>query len=146
MLKNSSILDLYSGVGSFGLECVSREAKKVTFVEENKNVLEILNKNIISINQNNNETSISIFPGKIESFIKNLKKNSKFDIVFFDPPFLDNDFLEHLISIKKRKLYNKKHLIILHRESKTTDNLEIGINVIKEKKYGRSKIIFGRFS
>ena len=35
-LKNSKILDLYSGVGSFGLEAISRGAKKVTFVEKNK--------------------------------------------------------------------------------------------------------------
>ena len=33
-LKNSNVLDLYSGVGSFGLECLSRDAKKVTFVEK----------------------------------------------------------------------------------------------------------------
>ena len=32
-LKNAFILDLYSGIGSFGLECLSRGAKMVTFVE-----------------------------------------------------------------------------------------------------------------
>ena len=35
-IKNSEILDLYSGIGSFGLECISRGAKKVTFVEKDK--------------------------------------------------------------------------------------------------------------
>ena len=38
-LKNSNILDLYSGIGSFGLECVSRGAEKITFVEKDKNVV-----------------------------------------------------------------------------------------------------------
>ena len=32
-LENSNILDLFSGVGSFGLECLSRGAKNVTFLE-----------------------------------------------------------------------------------------------------------------
>ena len=32
-LENSSVLDLYSGVGSFGLECISRGARKITFVD-----------------------------------------------------------------------------------------------------------------
>ena len=32
-LKESEILDLFSGTGSFGIECLSREAKFVTFVE-----------------------------------------------------------------------------------------------------------------
>ena len=35
-LVDSNILDLYSGVGSFGIECLSRGAKKVTFVEKFK--------------------------------------------------------------------------------------------------------------
>ena len=30
-LKNSVVFDLFSGVGSFGLECLSREAKYVFF-------------------------------------------------------------------------------------------------------------------
>ena len=33
-IHNSLILDLFSGSGSFGLECISRGAKKVTFVEK----------------------------------------------------------------------------------------------------------------
>ena len=32
-ISNSSILDLYSGSGSFGLECLSRGASKVIFCE-----------------------------------------------------------------------------------------------------------------
>ena len=35
--EKSKVLDLYSGVGSFGLECLSRQARKVTFVEKEKN-------------------------------------------------------------------------------------------------------------
>ena len=43
-LENSHVLDLYSGVGSFGLECLSRGARKVKFVEENHKVAQILKK------------------------------------------------------------------------------------------------------
>ena len=32
-LKEANVLDLYSGIGSFGLESISRGAKKVTFIE-----------------------------------------------------------------------------------------------------------------
>ena len=44
VLDNSKILDLYSGVGSFGLEALSRGARKVTFVERNKDAINILKK------------------------------------------------------------------------------------------------------
>ena len=43
-LENASILDLYSGVGSFGIECISRGAKKTTFVENNSTALITLKK------------------------------------------------------------------------------------------------------
>ena len=35
-IKDANILDLFSGIGSFGLECLSREARIVTFVENYK--------------------------------------------------------------------------------------------------------------
>jgi 16S rRNA (guanine966-N2)-methyltransferase len=44
--ENSDILDLFSGVGSFGIECLSRGAKSVTFVENYHGVLPVLKRNI----------------------------------------------------------------------------------------------------
>ena len=49
-IKNSEVLDLYAGTGSFGLECVSREASRVVFVENDLNALTNLKKNIKIIN------------------------------------------------------------------------------------------------
>ena len=45
-LKNSIILDLFSGTGSFGIECLSRNAKKVIFVENYSGILPILKRNL----------------------------------------------------------------------------------------------------
>ena len=45
-LEGSYVLDLFSGTGSFGLECLSRKAEHVTFVENYKKVLPILKKNL----------------------------------------------------------------------------------------------------
>ncbi len=49
-LNNSIILDLFSGVGSFGIECISRGVKKVIFIENYKNALLILKKKFIKLN------------------------------------------------------------------------------------------------
>jgi len=48
-IKNANVLDLYSGVGSFGIECISRGAKKITFVEDDKKALIILKKNLSNL-------------------------------------------------------------------------------------------------
>ena len=49
-ILNSNVLDLFSGTGSFGLECFSRGAKFITFVENYALVLNILKKNISNMN------------------------------------------------------------------------------------------------
>ena len=43
-LNDSFVLDIFSGVGSFGIECLSRGVKKVVFIENYKEVLSILKK------------------------------------------------------------------------------------------------------
>ena len=52
-IENSSVLDLYSGVGSFGIECFSRGAEKISFVEKNYETLKILKNNLINLKMNN---------------------------------------------------------------------------------------------
>ena len=55
-IENSSVLDLFSGTGSFGIECISRGAKKVVFFENYPEALEILKKNLnLFKNINNHE-------------------------------------------------------------------------------------------
>ena len=49
-IKNSNILDLFSGTGSFGFECISRGSKKITFIENYDEALKILKKNINHLN------------------------------------------------------------------------------------------------
>ena len=48
-LDISNILDIFSGVGSFGLECLSRGVKQVTFIENYKEALTILKKNLSNL-------------------------------------------------------------------------------------------------
>ena len=48
-IEKSNVLDLYAGVGSFGIECISRNANKVVFVERNQIAFSILKENIASL-------------------------------------------------------------------------------------------------
>ena len=140
-IKNSNILDLYSGIGSFGLECISRGAEKITFVEKDKNAAEILKKNLINLGIKKNATVII---DKIDNFLKK-DLAEKFEIIFLDPPFADQSYLQELKSIKENKNFKKNHLIIIHRERKSFENFKDILSPIVTKQYGRSKIIFGKF-
>ena len=142
-LQNTNVLDLYSGVGSFGIECISRGAKKSTFVENDNKALLILKKNLRNLKI---ENQTEVFSEKIISFFSKLRNEDKFEIIFLDPPFAENFFIEELKLIKDSTIYKKKHLVVIHREGKSKDNLEKIINVIFTKNYGRSKVIFGSFN
>ena len=48
-MKSAKVLDIFAGTGSFGLECISRGASSVVFIENYSNALRILNKNISNI-------------------------------------------------------------------------------------------------
>ena len=141
-LENANILDLYSGVGSFGIECISRGAKKSTFIENNNKALITLRKNLSDLKIENQS---KIFNEKTTLFVQSLNIKDKFEIIFFDPPFAESFFIEELKIIKKTKLYNKNHLIIIHREKSTEEKLDKLINILLVKYYGRSKVIFATF-
>ena len=84
-LENSEVLDLFSGIGSFGLECISRGSKFVFFLENYPPVLKILKNNILNLKYENKSKIINVDAFKINNNI--FKINQKFHIIFCDPPF-----------------------------------------------------------
>ena len=138
-LENSDVLDLFSGTGSFGIECLSRGARFVTFVENYKGIIPILKKNLKTLNLIDKYEIVekNIFS---EFNIKFFKK--KFNIIFLDPPYKERELGELLKKIVQEKLLTPKGVIIIHRHKKQNDIYPEKLEIIDEKKYGLSKIIF----
>ena len=142
-LEKCNILDLFSGVGSFGLEAISRGAKKVVFFENYKPAVNLLSKNI-DILSFKNKTEICNKNIYAVNCFKDLK--NKFNIVFLDPPFKEKNINLILENLSNSKLFNSETLIIIHRHKKTLDSLDKKLKIKKEKIYGSSKILFGFFN
>lgn len=140
-IEESNILDLYSGIGSFGIECLSRGANRVTFIEKDKRAFNILEENLMTLSV---ISKSKIINGKIEDVLEG-NLNEKYSLFFLDPPFSDNNFIKNIKLIREKKIFNRNNIIVIHREKKTKDYLEKFIEIIKIKEYGRSKIIFGFF-
>ena len=140
-INKAKILDLYSGIGSFGIECISRGAENVTFVEKEQKTINLLRENLINLSIVN---QAQVFNQEIKS-TNNFFKN-KYDLFFFDPPFRENDFIKVLQKLNKNKCFNNKHLVIIHREKNTYDKFDEILNILMVRQYGRSKIIFGKFN
>ena len=74
-----------------------------------------------------------------------MDEKNKFDLIFLDPPYKDNSYLNVINLIRKKKLFKKNYKIVIHRERKSEENLDRVLNIDLLKNYGRSKIIFGSF-
>jgi len=138
-LEKAIILDLFSGVGSFGIECLSLGVKKVVFVENYKKVLPILKKNLTNLKCN---TNFNIIEKDIINSNLFSSLNEKYDLVFLDPPYKEKDINTILIKIDEGKILNKNSIIIIHRHKSKIDNLSSDFKIIEEKIYGVSKILF----
>ena len=141
-LNSSVVLDIFSGVGSFGIECISRGVKNVVFIENYRNVLTVLKKNLMNLKSVSNYEVIEndVYDEKIYLSLKN-----KFDIIFLDPPYKDKNYLDLLLKIKEKNLLALNGILIIHRHKDASDNLSLNFKILEEKKYGISKIFFMTF-
>ena len=139
-IEKSVILDLFSGSGSFGLEAISRGAKKCLFVENYLDALEVLNKNIKILNCENN-CSANYFD--CFSYIENLQNNEiKSDLIFLDPPYKEKNINVIIEKLLEKNILSKNGIILIHRHKKDDVKLTDKLNIIDLRMYGISKIIF----
>ena len=140
-IKKSNILDLFSGSGSFGLECASRGAKKVILVENYFNIIRILKKNVNSINY---ENICEIIEQDCFEFLQiNTNFKNKFDLVFIDPPYKEKKINFLIDKIKENKILDNNGIIIIHRHKNDDIKISKKLKIIDQRYYGISKIIIG---
>jgi len=139
--ENSLILDMFSGVGSFGLECISRGSKSVIFCENYPETIRILKKNIHDLNC---EKKTEIIKENIFNIINlNKLKKNKFEIIFLDPPYREKKLVNLLENIINLKLLKKRGIVVIHRHKSENEIYPKNFKILKIKTYGISKIIFG---
>ena len=81
--QDAVALDLFAGSGALGIECISRGAKEVVFVDNNKDSIELVRKNLQGIDGNFKVVN-SDFSGVLRNAYVTGKK---FDMIFVDPPY-----------------------------------------------------------
>ncbi len=143
-LKDSKVLDLFSGIGSFGLECISRGSKFVFFLENYPPVLKILRNNILNLKYENKSKVIDIDAFKIDRNF--FKIDDRFEIIFCDPPYKEKKIELLIENIVEMDILEKNGIIIIHRKKGELDIFPKKFKVIDTKSYGLSTFIFGRKS
>ena len=134
--NNKIFLDLYAGIGTMGLEAISRGFYSAIFYENNHEVIKVLKKNCIKLCK---EERYEI----IEEDIQNLNININFEnisIIYIDPPYNKYN-IDNLLKILQDRI---KSNTIIGIETGIEDNFNIPdkLELIKQKKYGITNLSF----
>lgn len=139
-LPGAVVLDLFAGSGNIGIEALSRGAKEVYFVENNKSAFAIIKKNLAMTPFQ--EQGQLIFADGL-NVLKELSGRVIFDIIYIDPPY-QSDFYDRVLKIMETyDLVAKNGIIVL--ESAKSSSFSCNDKVFlhdKTKIYGDSRITY----
>ena len=137
-LKGSIVLDLFAGSGNLGIEAISNGAKYAYFIDNNKEVIKVLNKNITNLNIKNNS---QILLSDWKRFLNEAHdKGLKFDIIFVDPPYAYDVYEKILEKVSTLNLLNENGLIILEHPNLKLKEQYNNLSLYKTKKYGSKSV------
>lgn len=141
-LPGAAFLDLFAGSGAIGIEALSRGARLCDFVEKNPRASRIVSDNLKKTKLENGK----VYTSDVFSWIAG-RKNSRYDIIFMDPPYdnlLEKQVLE---AISKSDIADEDTLIIFEcsLETEFEDYMDkLGYEIEKIKTYKTNRHIFVR--
>ncbi len=139
-LYECRFLDLFAGSGQIGIEALSRGAESAVFVEKNRKVSALINKNLEKTKLLDHSHVI----GKdVMAALPQLGEYGPFDIIFMDPPYASGLEEKVIEAIGEYDLLAEDGMIVV--EAGLERKLDIDLDrytIIKEKYYKTNKHIF----
>ena len=132
-IEGRRVLDLFAGTGQLGIECLSRGAKSVTFVDQSREAIKLVRENLAHCQMQG-----EVVQADSIGFIG---RDGKYDIILIDPPY-DTDLLDKALEkIVAFDILNEGGIIVCESSLKqTVKELPAPYYVEKERKYGKIKV------
>jgi 16S rRNA (guanine(966)-N(2))-methyltransferase RsmD len=140
-------VEVFSGSGSIGLEALSRGAKNVIFMEQDRDAVKILKENISLTDPSACEVFIGDSFTNITSVLAKLKKKNENAYFYIDPPFQIREGMEDIYDktikmIASLPQENVKLIIIEHMSGLELPDV-IGVYTKKKsKKFGITSLSY----
>ena len=126
------ILDLYAGVGTMGLEAFSRGSSRVIFVEKDRQVYKILQKNATLFDND----KITLYCEDVVQYISRYD-GDRFDIVFADPPYVLTNY--SYLRERMQKVLKPNGIFCMEMKKQA-----IKESYVRIKHYGNTQVVFSR--
>lgn len=125
--QGKSFLDVFSGSGIMGLEALSRGFEKVTGIEKNRIVYDVVKNNykILGVSSN-------LILGDSLKVLKRFEGQT-FDVIYIDPPYLSGIYEKVLLALPDFKI-----AVVEHSEDVDFSRFR----VLQSKNYGGKKITY----
>ena len=133
---DANVLDLFAGSGQMGIEALSRGAKHCTFVEQARDAVAVIRRNL---GETRLDAKATLEFKEVFSFLASDRK--KYDLIFLDPPYGKGLVDETVALIEKYGLLSDDGIIVA--ESDDVDKVEEAFGNIKmyrKSKYGRAVV------
>ncbi len=134
-IEGRQVLDLFAGTGQLGIECLSRGAAGVTFVDRDRDAVRIVRENLKSCGLS--------APVIQEDALRYLDRGQRFDLVFVDPPY-DSGLYEAVLNrINLVDILSDGGIIICEaRRERELPEMSAPYQKGREYCYGKVKLCF----
>lgn len=139
--KDSTVLDLYAGSGSIGIEFLSRGANEAYFVDNSPQSIKAIKENLVHTGLEESANIIKADAKKSINILAN--KGIFFDYIFMDPPYGRNLIVKVLEQIWEKGILNGLGIIILeHEKELVLEDKVYGFTKLDHRDYGSKSLTF----
>ena len=134
-IEGRRVLDLFAGTGQLGLEALSRGAESCTFVEMDRDVMELIKKNA----KTTGFFEVSRYAvSDWRNFIRKASGRDVYDLVFIDPPYAMQCCADAARRLADAKVIIPGAILVLESGEEEIDLATLSdFEVVKSTAYGK---------
>ncbi|MBE0645295.1 MAG: 16S rRNA (guanine(966)-N(2))-methyltransferase RsmD [Bacteroidetes bacterium] len=137
--ESTSACDLFAGSGNLGIEALSRGAQRCSFVEQSRDSLVVLDRNIAELGLS---SRAQIVRRSVEQFLR--QHSERFGLILADPPYRYTRVEEMLAGIAP--LLEPGGIVVLEHEGERPSVDTDTLRIIDRREYGTTAVTFYHFA
>jgi 16S rRNA (guanine966-N2)-methyltransferase len=139
-LSGFEVLELYAGTGALGFEALSRNARRVVFVEASPKLAAGIRGTAETLGV---DREARVVVGRVEDVLDRRQLGGPFELIVADPPYAATDTSNLIARIDEARLLGLHGKLVIERETRTSPATgTAGLTLRRTTSYGRASLDF----